>query len=432
MILLVIFLYGGYTKRKNLPNHPEYAYFLWGMWAKILGGLAFACIYIFYYGQADTTSYYECALAYTNMFTSNFSDFLVVYLGGGTEEIKSLFNHETGSPMWYMFSDDKTRMVIKLLVPLLLLGGKSYFVTTVLVSAITYGGLWALFRMFVSYFPEFARNLAIGILFMPSVIFWGGGILKDSFTLAATCFFIVATDRFVQRKGSVLIRWIMLFASGFVILSIKPYILIILLPGTLVWYFYARIKRIKNKFFRYIIVPFIYTVVIAGTYGVLTTLSDSLGKFAPDKALQTAVVIQQDLKQEYYDGNSFDIGNFDPTLPSILAKAPLAIEAGLFRPYLWESKNLVMILSGLENLVILGVTLAMILLILFGLAKGHNLLRLIADYPVLFYSLMFSLLFAFMIGLTTSNFGALVRFKIPLIPPFMATMMVILGHLRLK
>jgi hypothetical protein len=37
-----------------------------------------------------------------------------------------------------------------------------------------------------------------------------------------------------------------------------------------------------------------------------------------------------------------------------------------------------------------------------------------------------------MIGLTTPNFGALVRFKIPLIPLYMACMMVIYAELTKK
>lgn len=426
LLLLGVFFISGYIKRRNLPLYPEYRFYLWGLWAKVGGGLFFACIYIFYYGQADTTSYFECALAYSKLFSSNFSDFLVVYLGEGTEEVKSIFTQDTGSPMWYMFNDDKTRMVIKLLVPFLLLGGKSYFITTVLISIFTYGGLWRLYRMFVGYFPHLIKPLAIGILFMPSVIFWGSGILKDSFTLAATCYFIVATNMIITRKGSFIMRWLMLLASGFVILSIKPYILIILLPGTLVWFFYSKIKRIRNKFFRYIIVPFTYIFIIGGSYFVLTQMSGSLGKFAPERALNTAVIIQQDLKQEYYDGNSFDIGDFEATPLSIASKIPPAVEAGLFRPYIWESNNIVMFLSGLENLFILVITILVIVSI-----KRRVIYHLIANNPVILYSIFFSVVFAFMIGLTTSNFGALVRFKIPLIPLYMASMMIMLSHLRI-
>ncbi len=316
-------------------------------------------------------------------------------------------------------------MVVKLCIPLVLLGGKSYFIATLLLSLATYGGLWRLYRMFVRYFPQFYRNLAIAILFMPSVIFWGSGILKDSFTLAATCYFIVATDMFISKHGNVFGKWIMIILSGFVIISIKPYILIILLPGTMVWFFYQRIKQIKNKYFRYVIVPFIYVIILGGSYGALTQLGGALGKFAPDKALETAVVIQRDLKQSYYDGSSFDIGEFDASALSVASKAPAAIVAGLFRPFIWECKNAVMLLSGLENLFILVLTLLVLVRVRFKV-----IYRLIADEPLILYSFVFALLFAFMIGVTTSNFGALVRFKIPLIPLYMGSMMVMYSHLN--
>lgn len=423
--LLLVYLICAYIKKKMLPTHPEYRYFLWGLLAKIFGGAMFVAIYIFYYQGGDTTSYYECSLAYCNMFTTNFSDFLTVYLGGGTHEIKSIFTNETGSPMMYMFGDDKTRMVIKILVPFMLLGFKSYFVTTLLISVFTYGGLWRLYMAFCRYFPQFKFHLAVGILFMPSVLFWGSGILKDSFTLAATCYFIVATNAIITKVKGKHLNWFLLFLSGFIILSIKPYILIILLPGTLVWYFYSKIRRIENKYFRVIIVPFVYVFIIGGSFLVLTSMSDKLGKFAPSKALKTAAVIQQDLKQDYYGGNSFDIGEFDPTISGLSMKFFPAVAAGLFRPFIWEARNPVMIISGIENLLILFLTIAVIVSI-----RRKVLFKFIAQNPIVLYSFLFSILFAFMIGVTTSNFGAMVRFKIPLIPLYMASVLILFGHLR--
>lgn len=414
------------VRKKNSDlRDPSWKYFLPGMWLKLGGGLFFALIYVLYYKGGDTTSYYECAVAYVNLLYHNPLSFFEAMIGGGTPEIKSLFTSQTGSPMGYMFFDDKTRTVVKLCVPFVLLGGKSYFIATLLLSLATYGGLWRLYRMFVRYFPQFYKNLAIAVLFMPSVIFWGSGILKDSFTLAATCYFIVATDMFINKHGSRLGKWFMLILSGMVILSIKPYIIIILLPGTMVWFFYQRIKQIKNKYFRYVIVPFIYIIILGGSYGALTQLGGALGKFAPDKALETAVVIQRDLKQEYYDGASFDIGEFDASALSIASKAPAAIIAGLYRPFIWESKNAVMLLSGLENLFILGITLMVLIRL-----RLKVIYRLVADEPLILYSFVFAILFAFMIGVTTSNFGALVRFKIPLIPLYMGSLMVMYSHLN--
>jgi len=49
-------------------------------------------------------------------------------------------------------------------------------------------------------------------------------------------------------------------------------------------------------------------------------------------------------------------------------------------------------------------------------------------HEILFFCITFAVLFAFMIGLTTPNFGALVRFKIPLIPFFAAWLVIMRNH----
>ncbi len=424
-MLVAVWWVGGYIKRKNIIQRPEYRFFLWGLWAKILGGFFFACIYIFYYGQGDTTSFYECSMSFCKLLFHDAGDFFTVLLGEGTQEMKSYFNSETGEPMMYMFAEGATRFTIKLLIPFMLLSGQSYFIATLLISIVTYGALWKLYLMFTSHFPHYSRNLAIAILFMPSVIFWGSGMLKDSFTLAATCYLMVLTNNIIQRKGHLLLNVLGLILFGYIVVSIKAYVILILLPSSLVWFFYSKIKKIRNRLIRYLIVPFIYAIIIGGSYFGLTAFGESLGKFSIERALKTATITQGDLKQDYYDGNSFDIGEFEATPSGALSKFPAATVAGLYRPFILESRNVVMLLSGIENLFMLGLTLFVLITI-----KWRVIRKLISDYPIILYSFVFSVLFAFMIGLSTSNFGALVRFKIPLIPLYMASIMIMFSKLR--
>ena len=144
--------------------------------------------------------------------------------------------------------------------------GKSYFLTTLLISIGSYWGIWRLYLTFVSHFPQFSRNLAIGILFMPSVVFWGSGILKDSFTLTATCFFLAEINNIITRKKAYWKSAIVIVIASWMIISIKPYIFLILLPGALVWFFYTYIKKIRNKLFRFSVLPLIYILIIGGSY----------------------------------------------------------------------------------------------------------------------------------------------------------------------
>lgn len=155
-------------------------------------------------------------------------------------------------------------------------------------------------------------------------------------------------------------------------------------------------------------------------YFVLGAIGNSLGDYRIDNVLSKAQTTQMDLKQDYYGGASFDIGDFDPSIAGIIGKAPKAINAALFRPYLWESYNPGMVVSGLENFVILLFSIFLLIKI-----KVFNLFRLMFRHHFLFFSITFSIFFAFSIGLTTSNFGSLVRYKIPAIPLYVASLFII-------
>ncbi|MBK7184198.1 MAG: hypothetical protein IPH89_15525 [Bacteroidetes bacterium] len=86
-------------------------------------------------------------------------------------------------------------------------------------------------------------------------------------------------------------------------------------------------------------------------------LGDNMSKFSIDNALETAAITNYDLKQDYYGGSSFNIGDFDGSVPGMLKLFFPAMNAGLFRPYLWESRSLVLFIAGIENLFLLLFTL---------------------------------------------------------------------------
>jgi len=65
-------------------------------------------------------------------------------------------------------------------------------------------------------------------------------------------------------------------------------------------------------------------------------------------------------------------------------------------------------------------------------SSGFNFFKLLSTNHLLFFSFSFSLFFAFSIGLTTSNFGALVRYKIPAIPFFVASLIITNYYYQLK
>lgn len=419
---MIIYIFAARIKTKNLEKNPEYKYMLIALNFKIFAGLFFGFIYVFYYRGGDTINYYQSTIPLVNLLERDFGQFFNEYFFTNYKEITiyNVFDYDTGFPLMFLHIDPKTFMVCKLTFPFLLVAFESYFVTTLLLSAVTFIPLWKLYRTILSYFPTLQFELALGTLFIPSVLFWGGGIMKDTFTFAATAYAIVYFSKIIDNP-KYFVNYIWLLLSLIVILSIKPYILNILVPSFGLWIIANHFSTIKNVVIKALILP-IFTVFIgAGAFLALSSLGSSMDKFSLDNALETAVITQQDLmREEQYGSNNFNIGKFEASIPGIIAKFPIATISGLFRPTLMEVGSPVMLLSAFENLF-------MIILLILTLVriKVRMIIQLIFTHPFLIFSVTFVILFAFMIGLTTSNFGALVRFKIPLMPFFMSTLLIL-------
>jgi hypothetical protein len=424
--LVVIYLY--FARRKNMMvrARPEYKYLLWGLYSKLIGGVAFSLIYFYYYGGGDTMGYFACALSMSKLLWHSPPDFLTVLFGDSSVEMRQYFTQETGWPYLYVISDGRQWMVVRLISLITFLSFNSYLITTVIVAGLTYSGIWRLYLTMYRYFPSLHRELAIAVLFMPSCILWGSAILKDSFTLSAFCWFIYAVDRlFFVRSDQVSATTALLLSSA-VMLSIKPYIFMAIFPTALVWVLYKRLASFRNALVKYVLLPVGFAVMFVLSVAVFNWLGESLGKFSLDNALDTIVVAQMDLKRaEEYGANYFDVGEVEATWGSVLSKLPVAVNATLFRPYITESRNFTMMLSGLENLWVL----LLFMRVLWATRLVH-LPAAIVRTPLVLMALSFTVIFGFLTGITTPNFGALVRFKIPLVPMFIGGMYIILFLMR--
>jgi len=424
VVLAVILVIANIIKNRKIDAKPEYRFFVWGLLTKVAGGIVFFLIYFFYYRGGDTIAYFESAETFVNLLLNSIGDFSSVYFSSSSRENVFLFNGDTGFPHYYMYSQLDTFTVIRLIIPIVFLTGKSYLLTTIIVSCLSYYAAWQAYRVFCDYYRDKGVDLqlAIAFLFVPSAVFWGSGILKDSITMAAASLFFCGFYGLFIANRRILYNIFFLLIWGYLLIAIKPYILLALMPGALVWLVFDRIKGIQNKILSTVLVPFLL-ILAAGVGGALLSfLGDSLSDYSPDKIFEKAIITQQDLKQDYYGGNSFDIGEIDASIGGMISKIPIAIASGLFRPFPWEVTNVVMAFSAME-----GAILAILTIWLLMKVNFFRLIRHIFDDPMLIFCLSFSLFFAFSIGLTTANFGALVRFKIPCLPYFVVFVFVLLN-----
>ncbi len=388
---------------------------------KLIGGISVCLIYSFYYTEGgDVSNYYLTSKTYINVLYSGNFDLFMDMMNFYNINIHTLtFNNDYGG-IFYSGSDTYALFTVVLTIPICIIGCSSFVPTTIILASLSFIGLWKLYEVFLYHFPHLKKQFAIAIFFMPSVFFWGSGILKDTYTLSCVGFFTYGIFNFFIIKNKKVKYIILLVAAGLIILLIKPYILFALLPGTIIWLNFSRVDRIKNRVLKTLIIPMALISILLFLFFLYSVLDQYLGEYSLDNILNKAVKTQQDLVRSQYGENNFDIGAYEPTLAGITSKIPVALNMALFRPFLWDARNPVMLLSGLENLFMLLFSVYIVIKV-----KITTLFKSLFSNPLLIFSFLFALFFAFSVGLTTSNYGALVRLKIPSIPFYLISLFIL-------
>ncbi|MCS7296599.1 MAG: hypothetical protein RMK19_03790 [Bacteroidia bacterium] len=196
--------------------------------------------------------------------------------------------------------------------------------------------------------------------------------------------------------------------------AVKPYIVISLIPVLgLIIVTNFNLKATTHAL-NYLIYPFFATAVLFGSWYLLQVAAESTGKYSFQNVATQAYLSYVDLTrhESYYHitmgGSVYDIGEFEPTIPGMLSKFPIAFYTGLFRPFLWEARKPIILLTSLE-------ITAFSLFLLYGLLKYGvwRVLRGILENPWSIVFMIFSVFFIYMMGLTSGNFGNLVRYRVP-------------------
>lgn len=407
------------NRKLRIQGNDHYIYFIPALLCKMIGGISLCLIYTFYYKiGGDVTNYFLTAQTFVNvLFDGNFSLFFdMLDFHNNNIHLTGILSKDYGQ-VHFRHTDYYALFTTVLCIPTVIIGCKSFIASTLVLSFISFLGLWKLYEVFVFHFPNMIKQFAIAIFFIPSVFFWGSGLLKDTYAIFSIGIFTYSVFKFAIQKNRNLKYLLLLLTSSLLLIFIKPYILAALMPGSLIWINFSRIQNIKSPILKTLSIPLLLIILMASITAAFTFLGQYLGDYSLDNVLDKAVKTQKDLVREQYGTNFYDIGSFDPSMAGILSKAPAAINMALFRPYLWNASNPVMLLSGLENLFTLGFTIFIIIRI-----KFKALFKSLFSHPLLVFSLLFSLFFAFSVGLTTANYGALVRLKIPLVPFYISAL----------
>jgi hypothetical protein len=398
-------------RNKHYPEgHPWRPYFIPGLTVKMIGALLIGLIYAYYYKGGDTYNYHYHAKIINSALDESFEKWINL-LFSIPDKTNIDYYEYTSKMYWYQTGSAYTTSAIAAILSAPL--GSLYLPTALLFASISFTGLWALFRTFSKLYPEITKQIAIATLFIPSVVLWGSSIFKDTLSLFSLGWLTYSIIQILAFRKLNISNTIILLFSFVIAAKVKTYIIMTLLPPSIFWGLGESVKKIKNYQLRFLTLTISLVAVVSLAFILLVFNSDYLGAYSLDKIAKTSLITRDWILYSsiIIDGSGYDLGDFEPTFSGMISKFPQAVNVTLFRPYIWESKKIFQLIASAEATLLLFITIKT--LINLGL---FNFFKLILNEPALQFCVIFSIFFAFSVGISTYNFGSLSRYKIPCLP----------------
>jgi hypothetical protein len=408
IVLLMVFTVAYLVKSKI--NEPFFKkVFIPAISVKIISAIALGLIYQFYYNGGDTFLYFNQSEIIQEAFFNNpLTGLKLIFSSGSYEADTFIYSSKL---KWFQFPTEF--MVVKIVALSGLLCFNTYSSIAVFFAVFSFIGSWLMYRTFVKIKPTLKAEFALATFFIPSLFFWGSGILKESLMIGCLGFLFYAFyNLFISRK-SILLSISLIVLSLFILYTIRIYILLGFIPPALLWIFMANNKKISNPVFRRLAAPLSFIMGLFFAYILAVNITKGNSKYDIDQIAKRTKINSEYLYNVSIaqEGSAYYLGELDGTFSSMFRVAPQAIFTTLYRPFIWEVKNPLMLVSAIEAMLFL--LFSIYILAVVGIVRSFIT---IFKSPFLIFCLIFTLIIAFATGLNSFNFGTLVRYKIPILP----------------
>ena len=378
---------------------------------KILASLAFIWLYTYYYtdrSEADVYKYFDDGLILYEVSKTSVPDFLslVTGFGGNVEELTQKYLLDTRfwdrSPALPILNDN--RLIIRFNALMNLISGGNIYVHVMVAIFISFLGLTMMLKFFLRYFQDKSLIVFWILFFTPSLLFWSSSVLKESFLIFGLGGFLMNLS---DTSKSILLRVLSMLIFALIILLSKVYILAILIPLS-ISFIWEEGRTDGKTFLRYTSVFLFFTTLalclkwLIG-YDILSALAFKQSEF-------------KCLAEWIGAGSVVYIPDLNGTFTSIIYAGPFALYNALFRPLPWDVNSAISAIAMME-------TVSLILLMLCAMIFRKKVSK--NNRNIFLFSLFFLLSLALLIGLTTPVLGAIVRYRIILLPFFILLLFMI-------
>jgi hypothetical protein len=438
---------------------------------KILFGILLYLVYTFYYTDRSTADIYkyfdDSNVLFDALFTKPQDYFQMLFgIGNDTPYFDVYYNQMNH---WYreydsnLYNDSHTIIRFNAVIRLFSMG--VYNVHTVFMCFLSLLGLTAIYKTFIPVMKDKSLLLFGAVFLIPSVLFWGSGVLKEGLLFFGLGFLVYYSHKVIYGEWSAKsIFWILF--SIVVLALTKFYVAIAVIPALAANYWIEKTGN-KSVLLKYIAS---YSLLFSaglfatnslqvlvqkqkdfinlangGTYlqRITTEKTDTVyvasglheqmdinrktkeveitGKIDYCRVWtngklgeETEFVGAKNFKETEYrllldygkTGSTIEIQKLEPDILSFLKATPKALYNTFFRPFFFESFSPFILMAGFENLFIILLT---IVGILFADKK-------VLTEKLFWLCVFFTIVIFALTGLITPVIGAIVRYKIAALP----------------
>ena len=376
---------------------PSLQVFFWpGLVLKLLGGISLGLIYTYYYSEGDTFGFFIDAQKVAGLIHANPGDYFSFLLFG---------NDAYPIALELVNVQVRSLFLVKILSGVSLIAFDNYWITSFYLSILSFLGSWYLFTRINLIYTKVVVSSAISFLALPSFLFWSSGVIKESLASGAIMFLSGLFLLLIKNQKLKYWEWIIGLISVLILWNLKYYWAALFIPAALTSLIVIRYLRIlipdnlKSLELLIWIAVFFLLVLIASTVHPNFYLSRIL-----------TVIVENHNAYAMLSGDKpfIHFTYLEPTWNSIAVNSPWALFSGIFRPFVLEASTPFQWMIAIENLMLLLLTIYNLRYISQFWNSSERLL--------IFGLIIYILLLAIFLTLSTPNLGTLSRYRVGFLP----------------
>jgi hypothetical protein len=381
----MVFLLGWLFFRAQPPSSLRRYYWI-ALVTKLSAGCILGIIYKYYLQNGDTWNIFSDAIELSGLASADFSGYIrAVFLGYIPEAITETLSY-SGQP--------RALLMVRVTSVLALLTGGNYWLSGAYISLFSFLGLWTLMYQLVERYPNATHAALMAFIFLPTNCFWGSGITKEAIYLGGFGFLAAWFWPYFYCKNYY--RWPLSALMLLVLIPLKYYYMAVFLAVLFTSIIHYRLK-LGGKLQ--------WTVLCSLLFFGVSWLHPNLNlgyvaELMKDNATQILAA----------SNHRAIIGLIDHENPLVWAgiNFPWAVITGLYRPNLGDWGSWFQHLAVIEYFILLVLTCGRLV------SLERDQLASIDWWA----SMIYVIILAGMLTLSTPNFGTLVRFKASFLPIF--------------